>query len=88
MGGLRLFDQGAGGVYGVNLLLVEADGREVDAIVLLEKNSDLDGINRLQPATSENRRIVGEGFAISLLRQEILQQIGNCWSAFHELTVN
>jgi hypothetical protein len=68
----------------VDLLLVEPAGGKVDAIVLLEENGDLDTINRLQPASCENGRIICERVAISLLHQQVLQQVPNCRSTFHE----
>jgi len=52
--GLRFLNHGADGVYGVNFVLIETDGSEVDAIVLLEKDGDMNGINGLQAATGEN----------------------------------
>lgn len=70
--GLRFLNHGADGVYGVNFVLIETDGSEVDAIVLLEKDGDMNGINGLQAATGENGGVFFDGIAISLLRQEAL----------------
>jgi uncharacterized LabA/DUF88 family protein len=67
--GLRLLNHGADGVYGVNFVLIETDGSKVDAIVLLEKDGDLNGINGLQAAAGKNGRVFVDGIAISLLRQ-------------------
>jgi hypothetical protein len=70
--GLGFLNHSADGVYGVNFVLIETNGSEVDAIVLLEKDGDLNGINGLEAATGENGGVFCDGIAISLLRQEAL----------------
>ena len=79
----RFLNERANRVHGVNLLLVESDGTEVNAKALLEEHGNLDPINRLQPASCEKRRIVWDRVPISLLRQKALQQFQNRQFTFH-----
>ena len=64
-------------VDGVELIAVEADVGEVDAKALLEEEDDLDGVDGLEAPADKERAAVGEGTAIFLSGEQVLDEVTN-----------
>jgi hypothetical protein len=79
--GFVLAGEGKDKVDGVNSCLVEADFVEIHAKVLFEKDPNLDGFDRRQPAAKDEGRVIGERPLVAPSSQKCLDEIPDfvCW---------